>query len=57
VQVVHSSSEDSILFASDMPHNDRTLDAAAVLRKRRDISETQTRKILWDNALRYYGLN
>jgi predicted TIM-barrel fold metal-dependent hydrolase len=48
--------EDSILFASDMPHNDRTLDAAAVLLRRTDISETQKRKILWDNATRYYGL-
>lgn len=48
--------EDSILFASDMPHNDRTPHAAEVLKKRSDISETQKRKILWDNARRYYGL-
>jgi len=55
-EAIEILSEDSILFASDMPHNDRTIDAASVLRKRNDITETQKRNILWDTALPYYGL-
>ena len=47
--------EDAILFASDMPHNDRTVNAAEILRKRSDISEAQKRKILWDNGIRFWG--
>jgi len=48
--------EDNIMFASDMPHNDRTVNAATILRQREDITESQKRKILWDNGLRFYGL-
>jgi uncharacterized protein len=54
-QVIDLIGADQILFASDMPHNDREPFAARELQRRDDISEAAKRKILWDNSVRFYG--
>jgi predicted TIM-barrel fold metal-dependent hydrolase len=55
-QVLEMMGEDHIFFASDIPHGDREPHAAAELKERQDISEVAKRKILYDNAARFYGL-
>lgn len=47
--------EDHLLFASDMPHPELRDNAAGEILERGDLSESQKRKILCDNAIRYYG--
>jgi predicted TIM-barrel fold metal-dependent hydrolase len=47
--------EDALLFASDMPHPELRDNAALEILERTDITEDQKRKVLCDNAIRYYG--
>jgi len=50
--------EDKLLFGTDFPHCDHDGDIAGrfpMLRER--LPESALRKVLWDNAARFYGLN
>ncbi len=47
--------EDNLLFASDIPHPEMRENAAAELVARADLTDAQKRKILYDNAVRFYG--
>lgn len=47
--------EDQILFSSDFPHDEGRGDAMLEVLERRDISDSQKRKILCDNTLRFFG--
>lgn len=47
--------EDHILFSSDFPHGERRDEAASEVLERNDLSETQKRKILYDNTVRFCG--
>jgi predicted TIM-barrel fold metal-dependent hydrolase len=47
---------DTLLFSTDFPHFDAIFPgSAAALYTRTDLAEEQKRKILRDNALRFYG--
>jgi predicted TIM-barrel fold metal-dependent hydrolase len=49
---------DRIVFASDYPHGDCDFPHSVTkFRKRTDISGELKDKILWDNAVRLYGLS
>jgi predicted TIM-barrel fold metal-dependent hydrolase len=56
-QVVTLIGEDQIFFASDIPHGDREPDAVKTLEGRTDLTEAAKRKILYDNAARFYSLS
>src|SRR5579884_1139407 len=56
-QVLALMGDDQILFASDIPHGDREPNAAGILQARQDLSTAAKRKILYDNAMRFYGLS
>jgi len=47
--------EDNLLFASDMPHPEMRDNAAEEILENTELSDTQKRKILYDNVVRYYG--
>ena len=47
--------EDQILYSSDLPHGEGRHNAAQEILGRGDIGETQKRKILYDNAVRFFG--
>ena len=47
--------ENQILFSSDFPHDEGRGDAMREIIERHDLSETQKRKILCDNTLRFFG--
>ena len=47
--------EKQILFSSDFPHGEGRDNAADELLDRSDLSATQKRQILYDNAVRFYG--
>ncbi|HLI10792.1 MAG TPA: amidohydrolase family protein [Alphaproteobacteria bacterium] len=50
--------EDSIVFTSDYPHWDAKFPGAvAAVAERKDLTERQKRKILSENAARFYGLS
>jgi len=55
-QVVDLIGEDHLLYASDMPHGDRTPHNAKQFWDRNDLSEAVKAKILSANSLRFYGL-
>jgi hypothetical protein len=44
------------VYGSDIPHGDRLYGAVDVFLKHDDISEESKRKLLFDNAGRFYGL-
>lgn len=48
--------EDQIMLSSDIPHFEGEEDSFGVFRKRADVPDTVRRKILADNARRFYGL-
>lgn len=54
--VIDLLGEDSLLFASDMPHAHRYIDGVKILSEREDIGKQAVRKILVDNPNRFYGL-
>jgi predicted TIM-barrel fold metal-dependent hydrolase len=47
--------EDQILYSSDLPHGEGRHNAAREILARTDLSETQKRKILYDNAVKFFG--
>jgi predicted TIM-barrel fold metal-dependent hydrolase len=47
--------EDQILFSSDFPHDEGRGDAMREIIERQDLSETQKRKVLADNTLRFFA--
>jgi uncharacterized protein len=47
--------EDQILYSSDLPHGEGRHDAAKEILARQDISDLQKRKILYGNAVRFFG--
>ena len=47
--------EEQILFSSDFPHDEGRGDAIREILERHDLSESQKRKILCDNTLRFFG--
>ncbi len=47
--------EEHILFSSDFPHGEGRDDAASELLERAELSDAQKGKILYDNAVRFYG--
>lgn len=55
-RVVADVGEDLFMFSSDYPHADRTEGTARTLRDRDDIPLATRRKLLEDNARRFYGL-
>ena len=55
VQEMALLGEDQILFSSDFPHDEGRGDAMREVLERHDISESQKRKILCDNTLRFFG--
>jgi hypothetical protein len=56
-QVMTLMGETQIFSASDIPHGDREPEAVKTLRGRTDLTEPAKRKILYDNAARFYGLS
>lgn len=49
--------EDTLIFSSDYPHADGLFpDAVKTVRERQDLSEGLKRKVLGENAARFYGL-
>lgn len=47
--------EDQLLFSSDYPHGEARENAATNLLDRKDITERQKQKILYDNPVRFFG--
>jgi uncharacterized protein len=47
--------EDQILYSSDLPHGEGRHNAAKEILGRSDITETQKRKILYHNAVKFFG--
>ncbi|HVA22979.1 MAG TPA: amidohydrolase family protein [Chloroflexota bacterium] len=47
--------EDVLMYASDIPHAEMRENAAVEIFGRKDLTDSQKRKILGENAVRYYG--
>jgi uncharacterized protein len=47
--------EDHVLFSSDFPHGEGRENAALEILERNDLSQTQKRKLLYDNTVRFFG--
>ena len=54
-QEIELLGEDQFLYASDFPHPEERDAGSNEIVKRNDLTETQKRKILWDNAIRFWG--
>jgi predicted TIM-barrel fold metal-dependent hydrolase len=54
-QEIELLGEDQILYSSDLPHGEGRHNAAQEILARGDITETQKRKILYDNAVKFFG--
>jgi predicted TIM-barrel fold metal-dependent hydrolase len=54
-QEVELLGEDQILYSSDLPHGEGRHNAAKEILARSDISASHKRKILYDNAVRFFG--
>ena len=48
--------EDCLIYASDIPHADRLVNAAELVLTRDDMSDQLKKKYLVDNVARFYGL-
>ena len=44
-----------LLYSSDFPHGEGRDSAAMEIIERTDITKEQKRKILWDNAVKFFG--
>lgn len=55
-RVVEEVGEDLFIFSSDYPHADRTEGTARFLKERNDIPVSARKKLLEDNARRFYDL-
>ena len=47
--------EDHVLFSSDFPHGEGRDNAAVEILERNDLSESQKKKLLYDNTVRLFG--
>ncbi|HWH77042.1 MAG TPA: amidohydrolase family protein [Candidatus Binatus sp.] len=47
--------EDQVLFSSDFPHGEGRENAALEILERKDLSESQKQKLLYDNTVRLFG--
>ncbi len=47
--------EDQILYSSDLPHGEGRHNAAKEILARSDLTDAQKRKILYDNAVKFFG--
>jgi predicted TIM-barrel fold metal-dependent hydrolase len=47
--------EDQILYSSDLPHGEGRHNAAKEILTRNDLSEAQKQKILYHNAVKFFG--
>jgi predicted TIM-barrel fold metal-dependent hydrolase len=47
--------EDHVLFSSDFPHGEGRENAALEVLERKDLSDAQKRKLLYDNTVRFFG--
>jgi predicted TIM-barrel fold metal-dependent hydrolase len=54
-RIVEELGEDKLLFSSDYPHADRTEGTARFLHERDDLSASARKKLLEENARRFYG--
>jgi predicted TIM-barrel fold metal-dependent hydrolase len=55
LQEIDLLGEDQILYSSDLPHGEGRHDAAKQILAREDIADSQKRKILFGNAVRFFG--
>jgi uncharacterized protein len=44
-----------MLYSSDLPHGEGRHNAAQEILERKDLTDTQKRKILYDNAVKFFG--
>jgi predicted TIM-barrel fold metal-dependent hydrolase len=54
-RVVDELGEDKLLYSSDYPHADRTEGTARFLQERGDLPAPARKKLLEENARRFYG--
>ena len=47
--------DEVLMYASDYPHGESHFPESAGIVTGWDLSETRKRKLLWDNALRFYA--
>jgi hypothetical protein len=47
--------EDQVLFSSDFPHGEGRDNAALEIIQRKDLTENQKKKLLFDNTVRLFG--
>jgi uncharacterized protein len=55
IQLFQLIGEDHVLFSSDFPHGEGRDNAAMEIMERKDISEAQKQKLLYDNTVRLFG--
>jgi predicted TIM-barrel fold metal-dependent hydrolase len=56
--VIDALGPDFVMYASDYPHWDGEFpESTRALRSRADLSDTARRKVLGENAVRFYGLS
>ena len=55
-RMVQELGEDKLMYSSDFPHADRTEGTARFLKERSDLSDSARKKIMAENARRFYGL-
>jgi predicted TIM-barrel fold metal-dependent hydrolase len=55
LQEIDLLGEDQILYSSDLPHGEGRHDAARQILAREDITDSQKRKILYGNAVKFFG--
>jgi predicted TIM-barrel fold metal-dependent hydrolase len=55
VQEIGLLGEDQILYSSDLPHGEGRHNAAKEILARTDLSEAQKQKILYHNAVKFFG--
>jgi predicted TIM-barrel fold metal-dependent hydrolase len=55
-RVVEEIGDDKLLFSSDYPHADRTEGTARMLQAREDLALSTKKRILEENARRFYGI-
>jgi predicted TIM-barrel fold metal-dependent hydrolase len=47
--------DDHVLFSSDFPHGEGRENAALEIIARKDLTESQRTKLLYDNTARFFG--
>lgn len=55
-RAVEELGEDMLIYSSDYPHADRTEGTARFLKGRSDLSDSARKKIMAENASRFYGI-